>query len=191
MDTWWETLPTFEKILWGIAVLFSVMFLVQTFISFIGGDSDLASGDPDDAISHDDGTGSSFFTIKNFIAFFTMFGWVALAARHGGSGEGMSALLGAIAGASLVAVMMWLMNKAGELRHSGTLDLRNAVGATGNTYLVIPAARGGVGKVSVRIQGGLRELDAMTDDAGSIPTGSIVRVADTIDGRILLVTSKL
>lgn len=191
MDTWWETLPTFEKILWGIAVLFSVMFLVQTLISFIGGDSNLASGDPDDAISHDDGTGSSFFTIKNFIAFFTMFGWVALAARHGGSGEGLSALFGAIAGALLVAIMMWLMNKAGELRHSGTLDLRNAIGATGNTYLIVPAARGGVGKVSVRVQGGLRELDAMTDDAGPIPTGSIVRVADTIDGRILLVTSKL
>lgn len=188
MEIWWSTLTGFEKILWSIALFFSLLFLVQTVLSFIGGDADLASGDPDDAIDQDQGTGSSFFTIKNFIAFFTMFGWVGLAGLHNGLGQAATISIAVLAGAAMVFLMVWLLAKADRLKHSGTLDLKNAVGCTGNTYLLVPAARGGLGKVHVRVQGALRELDAMTDDASAIATGSIVKVTAVIDGRILLIT---
>lgn len=188
METWWQGLPMVEKLFWGIAVLFTFLFLLQTILSFVSGGDDGASGEVDDAMGHDDGVGSSFFTIKNFIAFFTMFGWVGLASLYNGLGGGAAITLGALAGILLVAIMMWLLNKAGQMRHSGTLDLRNAVGLAGSTYLVIPPARGGLGKLTVRVQGSLRELDAMTDDAAPIATGSVARVVGLLDGRILLVT---
>ena len=77
------------------------------------------------------------------------------------------------------------------MKHSGTLSLSNAIGATGSTYLTIPAARAGLGKVHVRVQGGIKELDAMTEDLAYIPTGTLVKVTRIIDDRILLVTTHL
>jgi hypothetical protein len=53
---------------------------------------------------------------------------------------------------------------------------------------VIQAARGGLGKVQVKVSGALRTLDAMTDDAADIPTGKLVKVSKVIGDNILLVT---
>ncbi|HYC29593.1 MAG TPA: hypothetical protein VEB42_12260, partial [Chitinophagaceae bacterium] len=83
ISSWWQSLASFEKILWAIAIVFSLLFLVQAIISAGSGDEGSASGDADNAIGHDDGIDYQFFTIKNFIAFFTMFGWVGIAAYKG------------------------------------------------------------------------------------------------------------
>jgi hypothetical protein len=44
-----------------------------------------------------------------------------------------------------------------------------------------------MGKVQLNVQGSLRTLDAITDDANPIPTNSIIEVLDLIDEQILLV----
>jgi hypothetical protein len=188
MELWWQQLGTFEQLLWGVSLLFSLLFILQSAFSFLGGDDAVAVGDVDDAIGSDDGVGSSFFTLRNFIVFFTLFGWAGLAAYKAGWGEPAAVLTGALAGGAMVAVMMWLLKKAGELRHSGTLDLKNAVGSMGTTYLLIPARRTGSGKVSIQVQGALRELEALTDEADPIPTGARITVVGLADPRTLLVT---
>ena len=66
ISTWWQSLASIEKIFWAIALLFSFLFLIQTLLSFIGGDGAEAGGDADASISGDDGTGHQFFTIKYF-----------------------------------------------------------------------------------------------------------------------------
>lgn len=188
MELWWQQLGTFEQVLWGIALLFSLLFLLQSALSFLGGGDAEALGDVDDAIGSDDGVGSSFFTLRNFIVFFTLFGWTGLAAYKAGWSEPAVIVAGSLAGGAMVAVMMWLLNKAGELRHSGTLDLKNAVGSTGTTYLLIPASRSNAGKVSIHVQGALRELEALTDDPEPIPTGARITVVGLADARTLVVT---
>ena len=65
--------------------------------------------------------------------------------------------------------------------------MKNAVGKLGEVYLVIPANRGGMGKVQLNVQGSLRTLDALTDENSAIPTNSIIEVLDVIDEQILLV----
>jgi len=188
MESWWDALPIFEKILWATALLFSALFVVQTLFSFIGGGDTDSFGDADGAVDADSGEGTSYFTLRNLIIFLTMFGWTGLACVHNGMSQGASIAIGVAAGAIMVAIMVWLMAKAAGMRHSGTLDLANAVGQTGTVYLVIPAARGGQGKVTVRVQGALRELDAITDESAPLTTGSLIHVASVIDGRLLLVT---
>lgn len=185
---WWSSLEGFELILWCIALFFSLLFFVQTILSFIGSPG---LDDADFSIDGHDGAGYQFFTIKNMIAFFTMFGWAGLAAYKAGFNNAIVTLIALFAGSSLVFVMYLLMRNAGRLRHSGTLQVKNAINQIGETYLRIPAKRMGIGKIHVQVQGRLMELDAMTDDAEDISTGRPVHVVNILNNQILLVTSNL
>lgn len=194
ITSWWQGMVLFEKILWVIALLFSTLFILQTVFSIImGGDTDDADafGDTDDYVSADQGIGYQFLTIKNLIAFFTLFGWTGITAFNSGLGKGVSVLLGCIAGALMVIIMAVLMRYIGKLKESGTLQIRNALNQIGTVYLLIPGQRKGTGKVHIKIQGSLREMDALTDDPRSIATGSIVKVNGLIDDSVLLVTAQL
>lgn len=185
---WWQHLQTFEKILWGIAILFSALYLLQSVLSLAGGDTDHSGGDADSSIDHDDGMHYQFFTIKNMIVFFTMFGWIGLASHYSGINKLASMLL-ALAGGTIVILLMFVVIKSmSRLRHNGAMQLTNALNQTGSTYLFIPANRSGVGKVHIKVQGTLHELPAMTDDDKEIATGKLIRVKNIINDRILLVT---
>lgn len=191
LSSWWQTHPPFDKILWGIAIFFSVLFLIQSVLSLIAGDADTATGHPDDYVSGDDGVGHQFFTIKNMIAFFTVFGWAGIACIQNGLGQGLTVVLATGAGILMVGLMVILMQNAAKLKHSGTLEIKNAINRQGETYLPIPGNRAGKGKIHILVQGSYREMDAMTDDPESIATGKMVKVTDVVNDSILLVTSQL
>jgi len=184
-------MASFEKILWAIALVFSLLFLLQAILSAGGGDESpgTASGDADYSIGHDSGIDYQFFTIKNFIAFFTMFGWVGIAAYRGGLGPGLTILAAVVGGAFMVLIMALLFRHVSRLRQSGTLEIKNAINQVGETYLFIPGGRKGAGKVHIRVQGSLRELQALTDDAIDIPTGKLIKVTGILNDNILLVTA--
>lgn len=191
ISSWWQGMDFFAKIFWAIALLFSLLFLVQLVISFAGGDGSEATGDADDYVSGDDGIGYQFFTIRNMIAFFTFFGWAGVAGISGGLNKGLTIALAVVSGAVVVVMMAFLFRSMSKLKQSGTLQIKNAVGLIAETYLFIPANRGGFGKVHVKVQGSLHELQAITDDAEQIATGKLVKVTGTVNDSILLVTSSL
>jgi membrane protein implicated in regulation of membrane protease activity len=191
ISTWWQNMIYFEKIFWVIAIVFSLLFLIQAIMSFAGGDSDTAMGDADVSIDTDDGLGHQFFTIKNLIAFFTIFGWTGIAFIKGGMGQGITIAAALVAGVLMVAMMMLLFRSMSRLKHSGTLEISNALNKIGETYLVIPAQRSGYGKVHIKVQGSLQELQAITDEVSAIPTGKLVKVVEILNNNILIVSSKL
>ena len=191
ISSWWQGMDFFAKIFWAIALLFSLLFLVQLVISFASGDGSEATGDADDYVSGDDGIGYQFFTIRNMIAFFTFFGWAGVAGISGGLNKGLTIGLAVLSGALVVLMMAFLFRTMSKLKQSGTLQIKNAVGLIAETYLFIPASRGGFGKVHVKVQGSLHELQAITDDAEQIATGKLVKVTGTVNDSILLVTSSL
>jgi membrane protein implicated in regulation of membrane protease activity len=191
INSWWQGMDLFEKILWVIALLFSTLFLFQTVFSLAGGsdmDAPDAIGDADDFVSDDQGVGSQYFTIKNLIAFFTMFGWVGIAAYNSGQSKGVAMLLAVGAGSVMVFLMVLLLRNVNKLRYSGTMQIKNALNQVGNVYLTIPAQRKGAGKVHVSVQGSLHELDAITDDTTDISTGSVVKVTGIVGESVLLVS---
>jgi len=191
ISSWWQGLAGFEKILWAFAIIFSVLFLFQTLYSLFVGDTDDSSavGSADSYIGDDTGIGHQFFTVKNLIAFFTMFGWVGLAAYNSGLNKWITVAIAFIAGFTMVLIMVFLLRNVNKLRHSGTMQIKNALNQVCETYLFIPASRNGIGKVHIRIQGSLHELDAITDDETQIPTGKIVKVTGIVNEQILLVTA--
>lgn len=189
LGSWWQSVAFFEKIFWIIAILFSGLFLLQTVISLFSGDIDDISGDADDYVGDDDGISYQFFTIKNMVAFFTIFGWAGIAALNSGTGKLMTIVLALAGGAAMVLIMAVLLKNVHRLKYDGTMQIKNAIGQTGTTYLFIPAKRSGVGKVHIKVQGTLHELPAMTDEETEIATGQLIKVTAIINERILLVTT--
>jgi hypothetical protein len=167
------------------------MFLVQAILSVTAGDGDVTAGDADDYVGLDEGIGYQFFTIKNMIAFFTIFGWAGIASIQGGLSKPVTIIIALVAGVLMVLMMALLFRSMSKLRQSGTLQMKNAIGLIGETYLFIPAGRGGFGKVHIKVQGSLHELQAITDDELQISTGRLVRVVDVINDSTLIVTSRL
>lgn len=189
--SWWQSMAIFDKIFWVIALLFSLLFLIQAVLSFTTGDGDLSAGDADDYIGDDEGIGYQFFTIKNMIAFFTIFGWAGIACIQGGFSKTATIVIALLSGSLMVAMMAFLFRSMSKLRQSGTLQVKNAIGLIGETYLFIPSGRAGFGKVHIKVQGSLHELQAITDDELQIATGKLVKVVDVINDSTLVVTSKL
>ncbi|MDA3892693.1 MAG: hypothetical protein PF517_13600 [Salinivirgaceae bacterium] len=187
-STWWAEMATFEKINWLIALPFSALFLIQIVLTFIGGDfdHDTGDGDVDSSVDHDTGIDFQFLTLKNLIAFFTIFGWTGIVCIDAEIGVGVSVLISTMTGVLMMTIMASIMYFMGKLTDSGTLDMRNAIGKTCSVYLTVPPKREGFGKVQIQVQG-FQTLDAMTDNDEAIKTGAIVEVKDVISNEILLV----
>lgn len=187
-STWWAEMGTFERINWLIALPFSALFVIQIVLTFIGGDADhiSADGDADAAIDHDTGIDFQFLTLKNLIAFFTIFGWTGIVCIDAGLSMGLTVFISTIAGTLMMTIMASIIYFMGKLTDSGTLDLNNAIGKTGSVYLTIPPKRSGLGKVQIQVQG-FQTLDAMTDIDKEIKTGAIVTVTEVINSDLLLV----
>ncbi|MGQ1908282.1 hypothetical protein ACT3CE_00705 [Marinifilum sp. RC60d5] len=186
MSDWWSTMDLVEKIFWGISIPFSVLFLIQMVMTFIGGDLDDISADADTSVDGDIGIDFQFLTLKNLIAFFTIFGWTGIICLHSGLGTVLSTFIASIAGLLMMVVMASILYFMGKLTEEGTLKLSNAIGKVGNVYLTIPAGRKGMGKVQIQVQG-LQTLEAITDAEKDIKTGAVVEVVDILNDQILVV----
>jgi len=183
---WWEGLSFVLKVYWGIAVPFTVFFLLQLVLSFMGAETpdDL----PDSEIEADHGIGFQFFTLKNLVAFFTIFGWTGIAAIHSGTSTGLSIVLAVVAGLVMMGIMASVFYLLMKANADGTMKFNAAVGKIGEVYLTIPARKGGTGKVQINVSGSLRTLDAITDDSLDIPSGKLIKVVSIVEN-MLLVTS--
>lgn len=184
---WWDSLSTLQQIYWGFAIPFSLIFLIQMILTFVGGDFH-ADGSADFDVETDHGAGFQFFTIKNFVAFFTLFSWTGIACLDSGMSAGVTLIVSIAAGIAMMALMGAIFYYFSKLNDSGTLAVKNAIGGIGEVYLTIMASRGNIGRVSIKVQGALRELEAITDDSQDLPTGSVVSVTDVVNNNTLIVT---
>jgi hypothetical protein len=188
ISIWWAAMSLPLKIYWVVAIPFTLLFLFQLILTFTGGDfseSD-ASGDSDAAIDADTGIDFQFLTLKNLIAFFTIFGWTGVASLSSGMGVALTVIISLIAGLIMMAIMASLFWFMGRLTDDGTMRLKNAIGKTGTVYLPIPGNRSGTGQIQIKVQG-LQTLDAMTDNSTGFKTGQVVQVIEVLNGDILLV----
>ena len=185
------TLP--EKVYWIVAIPSTLLLLIQVVMTLMGGDADDFETDVDGDLDADmdGGAGWQFFTYKNVLGFFTLFGWTGLGFLQMGLGLFFVGILSAIAGLIMMFVMAALFYYISKLNQSGTMVIDHAIGHTGEVYLRVPPGREGHGKVMVEIQGTLREMEAITDDEKELPTGSMAQVLEIINNQILLVTQVL
>jgi hypothetical protein len=187
MDTWWNSLTTFELVAWSITLPVTLIFAIQTVLTFagVGGHHLLGEIHHDFDGSHDHGS-FQLFNFRNFINFFLGFGWSLIALNSTISNRFILITLSCLIGIVLVAIVMSLFYGLSRMSQSGNLELKNAIGQVAEVYLTIPASQSGIGKIHIKIQGALRELDAMASGQ-SIPTGQWVKVTGVINDDLLLV----
>lgn len=180
MSEWWSSQGALEQVYYWVALPATGLLVILLILNFIGADSD-ADADFDGEL------GFQFLTLKNMTGFFAVFGWTGLVCIDAGLSNGFTLIVSFASGLAMMTVLatlFYLMNKATE---SGTLVVKNAIGHIGETYLTIPPRRTGYGKVQIRVQGALRELDAVTDADIEIKTGTLITVEDVVSEEILLV----
>ena len=186
MELWWTSLDLYLKIMWGIAIPFSVIFFIQTIMTFIGmGDHGDISGDAD--VDADMQIPFQFFTFRNLVNFFLGFSWTGISFYNSIESRVWLTLLCVLIGLVLVAIVMALLYALSKTTQSGNIDIKNAIGHPATVYYTIPAAGKGAGKIQMSIQQAVREYDAVSESEEPIRTGSMVRVKSVIDAHTLLV----
>lgn len=194
ITTWWTSLSLAMKLLWGVTLAASLIFVIQSILTFIGADGGEGGIDTDVDTGFDSETadaavegGTNLYTFRNFVNFFLGFGWSAILLQDSISSIPVLIIVSALVGVALVAIVMYLFKWLSSMQQSGNINIyKAAVGCTGSVYLTIPGERGGEGKVQITINSSVREYSAVTD-GDSLKTGTPIRVVEVIGSETVLV----
>ena len=209
MIDWWNSLEPAMKVLWAVTLSASLVFVIQTVMTFLGaagdtdfdintdmdtaGPSDIGDGsvdvgaDVETGESGHLGTGMNLLTFRNFINFLIGFGWTAILLKDSIPATGLRMLIAILVGVVLVAVVMLLFKWLTDMQQSGNINVfKSAVDCEGTVYLTIPGERAGEGKVQITINNSVREYAAVTDGP-TLKTGQRIRVVEVVSANTLLV----
>lgn len=176
------------QVLWAITLSASLIFVIQTVMTFLGlgdhdADFDLATSDG----SFDADPSMNLLTFRNLVNFCMGFGWTAVLMHEKIQSNALLIIVSVIVGILLVTVVMWIFKWLSGMQQTGNIDVhKSAVGCEGKVYLTIPGERKGEGKVQITINNAVREYDAVTDGE-TIPTGKAIKVTEVINDYTLLV----
>ncbi len=175
------------RIFWIIAIVATIVFVVQTIMAFagIGGDTDF--DEVTSAETVDDSGFGGLFSFRNLINFLLGYGWTGVALydeiRHPFWLYAVCVLVGLIFIVAFVIMFRLMM----RLSHDGTFHDEESLGLVADVYLRIPAARTGRGKVQFSVKGSVHELDAVTDGLSGIPTGGHVKIVEVLGDELVRV----
>lgn len=189
MTEWWTSLDLFMKILWSIAITTSLIFIIETILTFIGIDHEI---DADFDTSMDGGFESepsmNLYTFRNLVNFLLGMSWTAILLKEKIVSTALLMVIAVAVGVMLVAAVMYMFKWLSKMQQSGNIDVyKCAVGCIGKVYLTIPAQRKGAGKVQITINEAVREYDALTDSENELKTGASIKVIEVLDSSTLLV----
>jgi membrane protein implicated in regulation of membrane protease activity len=185
MEEFWLPLDTLEKILWSIAIPSSVVFMIQTVLTFLGMDSHDGVGAE---LHGSEGDPSPFqlFSFRNLINFLLGFSWAGISLSGNIESETLTVFLSTLGGLLLVTVVMLIFYYMSRLGENGNIHSEDTIGKTAVVYVPISEKRSRAGKVQISVNGATCEFDALTD-GDSLKTGEPVVVKSVINGNLLLV----
>lgn len=194
ITTWWTALSPAMKLLWSVTLAASLIFVIQSILTFIGADSGEGGIDTDVDTGFDSETadaavegGTNLYTFRNFVNFFLGFGWSAILLQDSISSIPLLIIISVLVGVALVAIVMYLFKWLSGMQQSGNINIyKAAVGCSGTVYLTIPGERQGEGKVQITINGAVREYNAISDGE-TLKNGTPIRVVEAIGPETVLV----
>jgi hypothetical protein len=172
---------------WYIAAPVSVIFIIQTILTFVGGDSmDGVEADFEGDLSEGEAP-FQLFSLRNLINFLLGFGWAGIAFYTLIPNKALLIIAAVIAGILFVAVFFVIVRVFWRLAEDNSFRMEHALNKTAEVYLTIPANRTGRGKILISTGGSLRELEAMTNEKEPIHSQSTVKIVKIENNNILIV----
>jgi membrane protein implicated in regulation of membrane protease activity len=190
MTEWWTSLDLFMKILWCIAIASSLIFIIETVLTFIGADVEMdMDTDFDIADGGFEGDPSmNLYTFRNLVNFLLGMSWTAILLNEQMKSKALLMLVAFAVGAAIVFAVMMMFKGLSKMQQSGNINVfESAVGCSGKVYLTVPGERKGQGKVQININNSVREYDALTDSEDDLKTGTSIKVTEVLDASTLLV----
>ncbi|QOX62962.1 NfeD-like protein [Anoxybacterium hadale] len=207
MTEWWNGLDGALRILYCIAIPSTLVMVIQTVLSLLGGFEGGGGIDTSDTSGIDFHGGSdigeiadasdmgdigkisdggnphdfsimSMITLQGIVTFLTVMGWSSIVGVTSGTPVFLSVMVGIAMGFVAMYAAAKLLHASRKLTENGTLDLRNAIGESGRVYIPIPAGGSGIGKITMQVQGRYVECSAIAFGEEMLPTGELVRVTD-------------
>lgn len=194
---WWESLSTFQQVMFVMAVTASAVMLIFVFLMLIGIDHsdfdgidspdlsvDTINDEPFSAIG-----GFKVLSVRSVLAFISIGAWAAFL-----SAKSMdiiwASLIGVFFGLVAAVLVAWAFKAIYKLESSGNLVYENSIGKLGTVYMRIPKQKSGKGKVTLVVQERLVEADAITEEEQDIIPKTQVEIIDVVDTTTLVVKKK-
>ncbi|MDX1943360.1 MAG: NfeD family protein [Saprospiraceae bacterium] len=174
LKTDWIAANWSEQILWGVAIIASLLLLVFTVYSFF-------SEEPE-SDSNSNQRKSLKLDAHTVLIFFAVLGWSAAIAAHFEYTFAQAILLGALVG----GVLAFLSTIYRLPFWTSSQNSRPILDSTGKVLQPIPPHRAGMGKIHLDMRHLPTSVNAVTHGR-ELPVGAPVRVVGMIDKKTLLV----
>jgi hypothetical protein len=178
------------------ALVGGVLLLAQLVFGSLGAEHDTATHDGALPYLHhsalEAGSGLQLFSVRAVSAAVAFFGIGGLGAISLGTATPLAVIAAVFLGALGMFGVAVSMRAMLGLQRDATLDIRNAMGKVGTVYVPVPGALGGVGKVTLAVQGRTVEYQAVTLEGSVLPTGApvvVVGIRDDDTLEVLLLSS--
>lgn len=174
------------KTFWFVAIPASIIFLLQTIMTFAG--SDATDGTHPDFNGDLDGTDAPFqlFSFRNLINFLLGFSWTGISFYAIIPNKTALILLSLIVGIAFVYLFFIIIKQVQKLAEDNSFKFTDTLNKTAEVYLNIPEKMSGKGKIMISVNGAFHELEAMTENE-KIPSGAVVKVVRVANENLLIV----
>ncbi|MCL6258768.1 serine protease [Aquiflexum sp. TKW24L] len=179
-------LDSLLRIFWYLAIPSTLIFLIQTIMTFVGVDA--SDGLQADFDSNLEGTTGPFqiFSFRNLIHFMLGFGWTGISFYSIIENKTLLIALAFLVGLGFVAMFFFIIGQIRKLAEDNTFKISDTIGKTGEVYLTIPERKSGIGKVQISTKGSFKELRAITESE-TLNSGTLVKIKSIDSDNILLV----
>jgi membrane protein implicated in regulation of membrane protease activity len=181
-----ENLEPLLKTFWFVAIPTSLVFIIQTVMTFTGADaSDGIEADFDGDFS---GAEAPFqlFSLRNLINFLLGFSWTGISFYTTITNKPLLIIISLVVGMLFVYLFFIIIRQVQKLAEDNSFKISNTLNKTAEVYLTIPENKKGKGKIMISVNGAFHELEAMTEN-DKIQSGSVVKVVRIENNNILIV----
>lgn len=174
------------RTLWLMAIPASLIFVIQSVMTFAGADThDGLTADFDGDLQDGDAP-FQLFTFRNMINFLLGFSWTGISFYNVIDNRMVLIALSFVVGAGFVILFFMIIRQIEKLAEDNSFKINNALHKTASVYLPIPARKKGAGKIQVSVKGSFHELDAVTESE-KIETSATVRIVKIESNNLVVV----
>jgi hypothetical protein len=181
-----DNLDSLLKTFWYVAIPTSLIFLIQTVMTFLGfsGAEELESG----IDTSFEGSEQPFqlFSLRNLINFLLGFSWTGISFYASIQNPFLLIITSLLVGGLFVYVFFIIIRQFQKLAEDNSFKISQTLHKTAEVYLPIPEYKSGKGKIIISVNGSIHELEAMTERE-NISSNTLVKVVKIENNNLLIV----